>query len=64
MVLSTLKYLDMSPRRIPRVFVVLRVAQAIDTADIPFFLNPVNVLHDFGHIQSACTCLMIMPRDF
>ncbi|KAI8369423.1 uncharacterized protein BYT42DRAFT_109870 [Radiomyces spectabilis] len=47
------QHLNCSPRRVPRVFVVLRIAQAIDASDITYFLNPVHVLHDYSHIQSS-----------
>lgn len=48
--------LNSTPRRIPRVFVVLRVDNAIDPLDAIYFLNPTHILHDFSHIQSACKC--------
>ncbi|KAL0097480.1 RAVE protein 1 C terminal-domain-containing protein [Phycomyces blakesleeanus] len=49
------KHLNSFPRRVPRVFVVLRIAQAVDPADVAYFLNPVKVLHDYSHIQSFST---------
>ncbi|KAG0172011.1 regulator of (H+)-ATPase in vacuolar membrane [Apophysomyces sp. BC1021] len=50
-----IQHLNTFPRRIPRVFVVLRVAQAIDPVDVVYFLEPVQVLHDYTHIQSSST---------
>ncbi|KAI9258749.1 RAVE protein 1 C terminal-domain-containing protein [Phascolomyces articulosus] len=47
------QHLNVLPRRVPRVFVVLRVAQAVNNDDIPYFLNAVHVLHDYAHIQSS-----------
>ncbi|KAI9492527.1 RAVE protein 1 C terminal-domain-containing protein [Zychaea mexicana] len=47
------QHLNVLPRRVPRVFVVLRVAQAVNPDDIPYFLNAVHVLHDYAHIQSS-----------
>ncbi|KAG2218969.1 hypothetical protein INT45_008393 [Circinella minor] len=47
------QHLNVLPRRVPRVFVVLRVAQAVNTDDIPYFLNAVHVLHDYAHVQSS-----------
>ncbi|KAK4511806.1 uncharacterized protein ATC70_003805 [Mucor velutinosus] len=48
------QHLNSVPRRIPRVFVVLRVDKAIDPLDVIYFLNPTHILHDYSHIQSAC----------
>ncbi|KAL7308090.1 regulator of (H+)-ATPase in vacuolar membrane, variant 3 [Mucor circinelloides] len=49
------QHLNSVPRRIPRVFVVLRVDKAIDPLDVIYFLNPTHILHDYSHIQSAST---------
>ncbi|CEP07241.1 hypothetical protein [Parasitella parasitica] len=49
------QHLNSVPRRIPRVFVVLRVDKAIDPLDVVYFLNPTLILHDYSHIQSAST---------
>ncbi|KAI8640796.1 RAVE protein 1 C terminal-domain-containing protein [Parasitella parasitica] len=49
------QHLNSVPRRIPRVFVVLRVDKAIDPLDVIYFLNPTLILHDYSHIQSAST---------
>lgn len=46
--------LNSSPRRVPRVFVVLRVDNALDPLDTIYFLKPTHILHDFSHIQSSC----------
>lgn len=51
------QHLNSVPRRIPRVFVVLRVDKAIDPLDVIYFLNPTHILHDYSHIQSACKCM-------
>lgn len=51
------QHLNSVPRRIPRVFVVLRVDKAIDPLDVIYFLNPTYILHDYSHIQSACKFL-------
>jgi hypothetical protein len=48
------QHLNSMPRRIPRVFVVLRVDKAIEPLDVIYFLNPTHILHDYSHIQSAC----------
>ncbi|RCH95795.1 regulator of (H+)-ATPase in vacuolar membrane, partial [Rhizopus azygosporus] len=49
------QHLNTWPRRIPRVFVVLRVARAIDPLHYIYFLNPTHILHDYSHIQSSST---------
>ncbi|KAI7868809.1 hypothetical protein BDF14DRAFT_477737 [Spinellus fusiger] len=40
------KYLNVFPKRIPRVFVVSRIAQAIDPSDVCYFLNPIQAFYD------------------
>ncbi|ORY97295.1 RAVE protein 1 C terminal-domain-containing protein, partial [Syncephalastrum racemosum] len=47
------QHLNTQPRRVPRVFVVLRVAQAIDPRDVSYFMKPVHVSHDYSHIHSS-----------
>ncbi|GAA5804339.1 hypothetical protein HPULCUR_009827 [Helicostylum pulchrum] len=49
------QHLNTFPRRIPRVFVVLRVDKAVDPLDVIYFLNPTQILHDYAHIQSSST---------
>lgn len=53
------QHLNSIPRRIPRVFVVLRVDKAIDPLDVIYFLNPTHILHDYSHIQSACKVYLV-----
>ncbi|KAG0842100.1 hypothetical protein G6F19_001183 [Rhizopus arrhizus] len=49
------QHLNTWPRRIPRVFVVLRVAKAVDPLHVIYFLSPIHILHDYAHIQSSST---------
>ncbi|KAI8330852.1 RAVE protein 1 C terminal-domain-containing protein [Chlamydoabsidia padenii] len=49
------QYLNSWPRRIPKTFVMLRIDQAIAPKDGAFFLQNVNIVHDFAHVQSLST---------
>ncbi|ORZ24097.1 RAVE protein 1 C terminal-domain-containing protein [Absidia repens] len=49
------QYLNSWPRRIPRTFVMLRIDQAISPKDGAFFLQNVNIVHDYAHVQSLST---------
>ena len=49
-----IQHLNTFPRRIPRVFVVLRVDKAVDPLDVIYFLNPTEILHDYAHIHASC----------
>ncbi|KAI7907427.1 uncharacterized protein BX663DRAFT_205 [Cokeromyces recurvatus] len=54
LILWGVQHLNSIPRRIPRVFVVLRVDKAIDPLDVIYFLSPTHIMHDYLHIQSSC----------